>query len=184
MGKWLRRLRYLTHQRRVEAELAEELEFHRAQKQQRLEEAGVLSAEAADSARRALGNVTLSREDARGVWIAPWLQGFTQDLAYAFRAMARQPGFSLVAIGTLAAAIGLNTTLLTIYSAFALRPWPAVPDADRVVTIYNGTGPAISHAPHSSTSPNTRNRSRGCSWCAAQATTCSALTVMKCACRG
>jgi len=140
MGRLLRRLQYLFRQRRLEAELAEELEFHRATKQQQLEEAGLSSAEAAHSARRALGNMTLAREDARGVWLAPWLEGVRQDLAYALRAMRRQPGFSLVAIGTLAAAIGLNTTLFTIYSAFALRPWPAVPDAGRVVTIYNGTG--------------------------------------------
>ena len=140
MGKWLRRLRYLVRQRRVEAELAEELEFHRAQKQQRLEESGVPASEAVHASRRALGNLTLAREDARGVWIAPWVLSVRQDLAYAFRAIARQPAFSVLAIGTLAAAIGLNTTLFTVYTAFALRPWPAVPDAARVVTIYNGTG--------------------------------------------
>src|SRR5258706_6871181 len=137
MGRLLRRLQYFFRQRRLDAELAEELEFHRAAKQQQLEKEGLPSAEAAHSARRALGNMTLAREDARGVWIAPWLEGVRQDLAYALRAMGHQPGFSLVAIGTLAAAIGLNTTLFTIYSAFALRPWPAVPDAGRVVTIYN-----------------------------------------------
>jgi len=140
MLKLFRRLHYLFSQRRVEAELAEEIEFHRAQKQTRLEETGVPPAEAAYSTCRALGNVTLAREDARAVWIAPWLAGVRQDLVYAFRALWRQPGFAMIAIGTLAAAIGLNTSLFAIYSAFALRPWPAVPDADRVVTIYNRTG--------------------------------------------
>ena len=55
MLKLIRRLHYLFSQRRVEAELAEEIEFHRAHKQTRLEEAGVPPTEAAYSTRRALG---------------------------------------------------------------------------------------------------------------------------------
>src|SRR5258706_10306066 len=136
MVKFLRRLHYLFHRRRIDAELAEEMEFHRARKQRQLEEAGLPSAEAAHSARRALGNITLAREDAQGMWIGPWLDSVAQDVTYAFRNLRRQPGFALVAIATLASAIGLNTSLFNVFNAIAFRPWP-VEDPGRMVQIFN-----------------------------------------------
>jgi predicted permease len=118
----LRRLGYLLHQRRAEADLAEELEFHRAMNQ---EQGGDPNA---------LGNTTLAREEARAVWIAPWLQSVWQDASYACRNLRRQPGFTLVALLTLGAAIGLNASLFTVFHLIALRPWP-VKDAGRVVSV-------------------------------------------------
>ena len=114
--KFLRRLGYWVNQRKLEAELAEEMEFHRAM------------------AGEPIGNTTLSREDARGVWIWPWLESVAQDLRYAFRNMRRQPGFALIAILTLGIAIGLNTSFFTVFDAVALRLWP-VKDPARVVKI-------------------------------------------------
>jgi hypothetical protein len=85
MVKFLRRLHYFFHRRRIDAELAEVMEFHRAQKQQRLEEAGVPASGAVHASRRALGNATLTREDAQGVWIGPWLESVAQEVTYARR---------------------------------------------------------------------------------------------------
>ncbi len=93
-------------------------------------------ADAFAASRRALGNVTLAGEEAHAAWIWPWVPGIRQDAAYALRAMRHQPGFSLLAIGTLAAAIGLNTTVFTVYSALTMRPWP-VRNPQQMVTIYN-----------------------------------------------
>ena len=104
----LRRLRDILFQRRAEAELAEELEFHRSMNR----EAG------------AVGNITQAREDARAVWIRPWVQSVWQDTAYALRNLRRQPGFTLVALTTLGLAIGLNTSLFTVFNLIALRPSP------------------------------------------------------------
>ena len=117
--KLLRRLRYLALQRRVDRDLAEEIEFHRN-----------MSADV-----RAMGNITRAREDARAVWIWPWLQSVWQDLAYAVRNLRRAPGFTLVALLTLGTAIGLNTSFFTVFNALAFRPWP-VKDPARVVKIY------------------------------------------------
>lgn len=132
----VRRLWYSLRHRNVDADLAEELESHRALAQARLERDGLAPPDAAAKSRRIMGNLTLAREDARTERVVPWLDGAWQDLRYGLRSAAHQPGFSAVAIATLAAAIGLNTTLFTIFNAVALAPWP-VADPARVVTIHN-----------------------------------------------
>src|SRR5215471_9165327 len=124
----LRRLRYLLHQRRAEKDLAEEIEFHR-----------IMNREAGDDP-RAMGSITLAREDARAVWIWPWLQSVWQDCSYALRNLRRQPGFTMVALLTLGTAIGLNTSLFTVFNRIALHPWP-IKDAARLSRILqNGHG--------------------------------------------
>jgi predicted permease len=132
----LRRIWYSLRHRNIDADLAEELESHRVMAQARLERAGLSAPEAAAESRRLMGNLTLAREDARAERVAPWLDGVWQDLRYGIRSAAHQPGFAAVAIATLAAAIGLNTTLFTIFNALALAPWP-VADPAQVVTIHN-----------------------------------------------
>lgn len=119
----LRRLRYWLDRRRLDAELAEELEFHRS----------MLASSGAPAV--AMGNVTLAREEARAVWIWPWLESIWQDAVFAWRGMRRAPAFSLTALFALGAAIGLNTSLFTIFNALTLRPW-AVPDAGRMAMVY------------------------------------------------
>src|SRR5690242_9943708 len=99
--KTLRRIRYLFEQRRMEQDLAEEIEFHRT-----------MSGEPRD-----LGNITQSREDARAVWIWPWLQSVWQDATYALRSLRKQPGFTLIALLALGTAIGLNTSFFTVFNA-------------------------------------------------------------------
>lgn len=127
MGKLWRRWNYWRQRDRLEAELAEEIEFHRALALRDLD------GDAA-AVNRAMGNVTRAREDARGIWIVPWLQSLAADVAYGFGNMRRQPGFTLVALAVLGTAIGLNTSLFTVFNAIALRPW-AVKDPSRVVNV-------------------------------------------------
>src|SRR5512145_2928376 len=106
MSRLLRRLWPLVRFRRLEDDLAEEMEFHRAMTQQELERDGHSSREARLAAHKVLGNLTRSREDARAVWIWPWLESVWQDTTYAVRSLLRQPGFTLVAIVALGVAIG------------------------------------------------------------------------------
>jgi hypothetical protein len=122
--RFFRRVFYILRRDRADADLAEEIAFHQAMLQQRGE--GL----------RAMGNTAISREDARAVWIWPWLESMLQDLAYAGRGFRRQPVFTAVAVLALACAIGLNTSLFTVFNAIALRPW-SVPDPGRVVRVYN-----------------------------------------------
>lgn len=126
MTRLLQRLRYWLQPGKMDSELAEEMDFHRAM----LQESG--------QARALMGNMTLAREDARGVWIWPWLESFGQDVRYALRTMRRDRGFTITALLALGSAIGLNTTLFTIFNAVALRPWP-VHDPARVVSVHRFT---------------------------------------------
>jgi putative ABC transport system permease protein len=118
--KLLSRLRYLLRQRQMERDLAEEIEHHRHM----------------SGNDDAMGNMTRAREDARAVWIWPWLQSVWQDLAYAVRNLRRAPGFTLVAVLTLGTAIGLNTSFFTVFNGMALRPWP-VKDPEQIVKVFS-----------------------------------------------
>ena len=122
MIKLIRRIRFWLSSSRSAADLAEEMEFHR----------GMLAAGGAPAA--AMGNMTLAREDARAVWIWPWLESLWQDAAYGIRAMRREPAFTATALLALGSAIGVNTSLFSMFNAFALKPW-TVRDPGRVVTV-------------------------------------------------
>src|SRR5215510_12842824 len=79
MKKLLRRLVYWIRRRRMDRDLAEEIEFHRALKQESFEQSGLTSEHARTESRRALGNVFNAREDARCVWISVWLDQLERD---------------------------------------------------------------------------------------------------------
>jgi predicted permease len=135
MGTVFRRLRYWLRQRELEAALQEELEFHRALKQQELNANGLSPADAKAAARRELGNVTRAREDSRAVWIWPWLETVWQDVRFALRALRRQPGFVLLSVVVLGVAIGLNASLFTVFAALALRPMGGVADPATLLVV-------------------------------------------------
>ena len=90
--------------------------------------------DASAASRRAMGNVTLAREDARAEWIAPWLESVWQDLRYGVRHLRAHPVFTITTAATLLLATVLNTSFFTVFNATVLRTWP-VPDAGRVVIV-------------------------------------------------
>ena len=138
MLRLFRRLRARIRYRDFDAELRRELDVHQAMAEDAWRAGGAPEAHVRHLAARQMGAVTLAREDARGVWIAPWLESVWQDVRYGVRSLRRSPGFTLTALLTLVLGIGVNATLFALVNALLFQPWP-VPDPDRLVLAYHRT---------------------------------------------
>ena len=124
MSALLRRLLHFLRRSRHDADLRDEIEAHRAHRQDALERDGLAPGAAARASRRAIGNVTLAVEDARDVWAMRVLDSVRQDVRAAVRGLRKSAGFSAVVIGTLALGIGANTSLFSIFNSLIMRPLP------------------------------------------------------------
>jgi predicted permease len=102
-------------------ELDEEIRAHLAMAIRERIERGENPAEAEANARREFGNATLVKEVTRDMWGRRWLETLLQDLRYGVRQLRRNPGFTAVAVVTLALAIGANTADFSLLNYFVLR---------------------------------------------------------------
>ncbi|MEO6223499.1 MAG: ABC transporter permease [Vicinamibacterales bacterium] len=145
MFQLLRRLRARLKYRHFDRDLAQELESHRAMKQDELEASGVGSADARSTAARALGNVTYMREESRGVWIGRWVETMWQDVRYGMATLRRQPMFGIGTVVMLGLGLGLVTTVFTVADATFFRPW-RVPNPETLFYVRSTAAPGSDFA--------------------------------------
>ena len=102
-----------------------EVRAHLALDEQERIARGTDPGEARYAARREFGNVTLTTEAARRVWMPAWMdivRDYANDVRYAIRTLTKNPGFSLAVIGVLTLGIGLNAAVFTMLKGLALSP--------------------------------------------------------------
>ena len=133
MSYWMR-LKAVFKRKQLDRDLEDELAFHLAMREAKNRERGVAGEEARYAARRQFGSVMRIKEACREAWSFVSLETTWRDLRYGARTLAKNPGFTGVAILATALGIGVNTGIFSVLNGVALKLLP-VPRAEQIVSV-------------------------------------------------
>lgn len=144
MSKPRRTFRITRHRPDVDRDVQDEIQFHLQMRIQELIQQGLSPRQAEEEARKAFGNRLRIEQDCRQAtrsmhrkrrW-ADGVDSFRRDLSLACRNLLRRPGYSAVALLTIALCLAVNTAVFSVVDSILLRSLP-YPDSDRIVILFN-----------------------------------------------
>jgi predicted permease len=127
-------IRRLIHRRHAERELDEEIRAHLEMEIERNIANGMSPEEARLAARRSFGSVAIAKEDSRTMWGLGSLEILWQDMRYGLRMLLKNPGFTTVAVLTLALGIGANTAIFSVVNGVLFKSLP-FPESERLLEL-------------------------------------------------
>src|SRR5664279_1062795 len=110
--------------RRFERDLDDELKYDVECRTERNIQAGMTRVEARRQALLSLGGLDQTKEECRDGRPLAWLESVARDLRYGLRGLRANPGFTLIAVLSLAAGIGANSAIFSFIDAIFTRPMP------------------------------------------------------------
>jgi len=135
LGDWGRRLAAIFGRDRAASELEEEMRLHLDLRARQLRQQGLAPEEAGYAARRRFGNELAVHDASARVWGWTAWERLLGDFRHAFRGLRKAPGFTAVAVATLAVGLGMNVAVFSLVHAVMLRSLPYA-EPERLVSLW------------------------------------------------